>query len=264
MVEKKLVKRAVEGDRSAAAEIIGSVKDLVYNLSLKMLLFPEDAEDASQEILLKVLTRLSGFRFQSDLHTWVYRIAINTLLTYRGKLSKRFETGFDEYEQLIDSGQRDSSLEEQEARILAEEVRISCTHGLLLCLSPKSRAVFILSDILDFDSIEGSVIVGVSPTAFRKSLSRSRKKLRDFLERKCGLIDEKNPCRCSNKIDFLSENELTDPRKLRFSKHSGATIAAFRKIEKANRFAQIYRSVDPADYPGDAANELMHVLGIAR
>ena len=265
MVERKTIEAAVEGDRDSAGLIIEAIKDKIYNLSVKMLLFPEDAEDATQEILLKVLTRLSQFRFESSFETWVYRVSVNSLLTYRGKLSSKFETSFDEYEVLIDSGQTESVpfvTSEQEMSLLAEEVKVSCTHGLLLCLSPRSRAIYVLGEILEFDSKEGASLVGGTPEAFRKSLSRSKTKLKHFLSKKCGIVNQSNPCRCERKIDFLSKNELTDPRKFRFANQTKDSKALLEKISEAERLARIYRGVPEFEYPGKPLEKLLEILEV--
>lgn len=97
----KVVKAAKEGDKKALETIILEVKDLVYNLSLKMLLFPPDAEDATQEILVKVVTHLSTFRAESQFTTWVYRIATNYLLTTKGKHAEQYAMSFEEYHSTI-------------------------------------------------------------------------------------------------------------------------------------------------------------------
>jgi len=76
-----LVKRAIEGDKVALKGIIESIQDDVYYLALRMLANPEDAQDAAQEILIKVITNLSSFEFKSKFKTWVYRIAANYLIS---------------------------------------------------------------------------------------------------------------------------------------------------------------------------------------
>ena len=103
----QLVQAAKAGNKKALEAIILEVKDLVYNLALKMLLFPPDAEDASQEILVKVITHLSTFRGESQFSTWVYRIATNYLLTTKGKHVQQFSMSFEEYARQIDKGQTD-------------------------------------------------------------------------------------------------------------------------------------------------------------
>ena len=90
---------------------------------------------------------------------------------------------FKEYEKLIDTGQssRVSYTQNQgELRLLEEEVKVSCTHGLLLCLNESGRIVYILGEILEFNSKEGSEILNISPENFRKQLSRARKKNQGF------------------------------------------------------------------------------------
>ena len=103
---------------------------------------------------------------------------------------------FEDYADLIDSGQSNEirySKNQGELSLLEEEVKVSCTQGLLLCLNEVDRMVYILSDILEFNGVEGSEILGISAENYRQILSRSRKKIRSFLNNKCGLANPKNP-----------------------------------------------------------------------
>jgi len=77
---ESLVVRAKEGDQNSLEELVRNIQDLVYGLALRMLSHPADAEDATQEILVKVVTHLGSFRQESAFTTWVYRIASNHLL----------------------------------------------------------------------------------------------------------------------------------------------------------------------------------------
>ena len=70
-----LIDKAVEGDKKALETIISSVSDLVFNLSLRTLGTFHDAEDAAQDIFVKIITNLSSFRKESAFSTWVFRIA---------------------------------------------------------------------------------------------------------------------------------------------------------------------------------------------
>ena len=78
-----LVRRAREGDREALESLVSAIQDRVYGLALRMLWHPEDARDATQEILIRIVTRLSTFRGASKFSTWAYRVAANYLLTVR-------------------------------------------------------------------------------------------------------------------------------------------------------------------------------------
>lgn len=119
------VQKAQAGDPQALEAVVLHIKDLVYNLALRMLLFPEDAKDASQEIIIKVITHLSTFQAKSNFKTWVYRIAANYLLTIKGKKSTQFAMPFEDYEQLIDNGQSNQinyTDNAGEQRLLEEEL----------------------------------------------------------------------------------------------------------------------------------------------
>jgi RNA polymerase sigma factor (sigma-70 family) len=78
-----LVEQAKEGNREALEQVIETIQDRVYGLAIRMLSNPSDAEDATQEILIKVVTHLAEFRGESAFTSWVYRIACNHLLTTR-------------------------------------------------------------------------------------------------------------------------------------------------------------------------------------
>ena len=247
-----LVKKANEGDTKSLELIILEIKDFVYNLSLKMLLFPEDAKDATQEILIKVITHLGTFTYQSQFTTWVYRIATNYLITYKGKKSKDFARSFTAYEVLIDSGQSDRvnyAKNEGELSLLEEEVKVSCTQGLLLCLNTTDRLVYILAEILEFTSKEGADILQISSDNFRKKLSRSRQKIRSFLHKKCGLANPNNPCRCHKKIDFLTNQKVIDPKNLRFASFTKRSIDLVQQIGDLEKSVAIYRSTPTTPSP---------------
>ncbi|MDN5215228.1 RNA polymerase sigma factor [Fulvivirgaceae bacterium BMA12] len=258
-----LVDKANSGDRDALESVILEIKDMVYHLSLKMLLFADDAQDATQEILVRIITHLSTFKGESRFMTWVYRVATNYLLTVKGKKSHEVAMPFEAYADLIDTGQSDlvtHAKNEGELLLLEEEVKVSCTHGLLLCLNEMSRMVYILGEILEFNSVEGAEILEMTPENFRKQLSRSRVKIRHFLESKCGLVNPGNACRCKRKIDFLVEKQLINPGQLQFARHSNRSIDLIEKIDAVHRTVAIFRSVPVAKAPKHVMKQVRKVV----
>lgn len=246
----------------ALEKVILEIKDLVYNLSLKMLLFPEDAKDASQEILVKVITHLSTFKGDSQFTTWVYRVASNYLLTAKGRL-KRFTMSFEEYEGLIDSGHNSYSQYARNAgelSLLEEEVKVSCTHGLLMCLNETGRLVYILGEILEFTSQEGGAILNISADNFRQQLKRSREKIRGFLQNKCGLVNPENPCRCHKKIDHLIDKGLIESTQLRFASKGRRSIDLMEKMKALEKTAAIYRSTPGYMTPVDVIEKMKETI----
>ncbi len=254
------IDQALSGEKKALEKIVEEVKDLIYNLSLRMLLFPEDAEDATQEILIKIITHLSSFQRKSSFQTWVYRIASNYLITEKSK--RRYQAKritFDVYADQIDSGQSNKVLytnNQGEISLLEEEVKVSCSHGLLHCLNPTNRLIYILGDVLDLNSLEAAEVLDISPASFRKQLSRSRKKVRNFLTVKCGLVNADNPCRCYKKIDFLIDQEMIHPKALRFAHHTNRSIDLINKIDSLDKTLSLFRSVPLLEAPKDLLKEV--------
>src|SRR5579862_7585901 len=83
--DQKLVLRARSGDRKALEELVRRHQAWIYNIAVRMLYHPQDAEDATQEILIKVLTRLSSFEGRSSFRTWLYRIVVNHVLNHEAR-----------------------------------------------------------------------------------------------------------------------------------------------------------------------------------
>jgi len=260
---EKLVQCAISGDKQALEQVILEIKDLVYNLSLKMLLFPEDAQDASQEILVRIITHLSSFQGKSQFKTWVYRVASNYLLTTKGKNAQPFAMSFDDYAVLVDSGQVINPAYDYnsgEIKLLEDEVKISCTQGLLLCLNESHRLVYILGEILEFDSREGAQILDMSRENYRQQLSRARTKIRNFLQQKCGLVNPKNPCRCHKKIDFLSQQGLLQPLHFRFTQKGNRSIDLFEKLGHLEKSVAIYRSTPHYQSPDQIVQKIKGLI----
>lgn len=78
--DRGLVERAQALDRQALEELVGRHQAWIYNIAIRMLFHPQDAEDATQEILIKAVTRLASFQGRSSFQTWLYRIALNHVL----------------------------------------------------------------------------------------------------------------------------------------------------------------------------------------
>jgi Sigma-70, region 4 len=116
-------------------------------------------------------------------------------------------------------GEVDPTLEEAEYRLLSEEVRISCTYGMLLCLPRSQRAAYLLADVLGLTDGEGAEILDCSREAFRQRVSRARRTLRFVIENRCGLVDAANPCRCGRQIASGEAAAVIDRHRLPLAGH---------------------------------------------
>ena len=215
---KDLVTRAVNGDSEALEALLAEVNDFIFNLSLRMLGTIADAQDASQEILIKVMTSLSSFRQKSSFKTWVYRIASNYLVDYKKNMFSQYPLDFSYYaNDLRVEGitQMEDPFETEERKLMAEELKLSCTNVMLQCLTPLNRCVFILGTMFGLDSRTAGELLGISSESYRQRLSRSRKRMRDFLGENCGLAG--GFCRCQRRIDYAIDHSRLDPDNLEYS-----------------------------------------------
>ncbi len=213
-----LIDQATAGDKQALETLLGGVQDLVFNLSLRMLGTLPDAEDASQDILLKVMTHLSSFKKESSFSTWVFAIAVNHLKTYKKHMFAKYPLTFDYYgDDILHANLEEvpDLTQDVEKAVLAEELKLSCTNVMLQCLDTESRCVFILGTMFHVDSRIAGDILGITPEAYRKRLSRARKKMADFLQEYCGEYGG-GTCRCENRVNYAIQNHRIQPSGLNF------------------------------------------------
>jgi RNA polymerase sigma factor (sigma-70 family) len=214
-----LVAESLKGSKKSLENLIAKHQTFVYNIVWKMVLNPQDAEDITQDILIKVITKLSQFNNKSQFRTWLYRIVVNHILNCK-KQRREFEfTDFETVGNVIDQ-LPDNELSENEQLQLAdttEDVRISCTAGMLLCLDREQRITFILGAIFNIDHNLGAAILDITPDNFRQKLSRARKDLHSFMDNKCGLVNKANPCRCPKKTKSFIALGWAFPDNLQFN-----------------------------------------------
>ena len=211
------VRAAQAGDAAALEQLVLSVRDRVYRLSLRMTARPPDAEDATQEILIRVITRLSTFRGEAAFSTWVHRIAVNYLLDRSKNTVERLEMTFDAFAADLLDGLASSPSAAPDAAILEREVQLACTHAMLTCLDREHRIAYILGEIFEVDSDEGGYICEVPAATYRKRLSRARTRVREFLSTNCGLVSPNAPCHCSKRVDVAVQLGRVDPQRLEFT-----------------------------------------------
>ena len=220
--DRELVQLAKGGSRTALEELVVRHQAWIYNLALRMTHHPEDAKDATQEVLIKLFTRLATFDGRSSLRTWLYRIVVNHLLNMKRSRAESREITFAEYGQALDDTP-DAELPDPHAvpadvQLLVAEARIGCTSGMLLCLDRGQRLIFILGSIFGVSDTVGAELLELSRDNFRQKLARARRDLQNFMQDKCGLINTANPCRCAKKArGFITAGHI-DPNNLRFAR----------------------------------------------
>lgn len=199
-IEPHVIDRARDGDAAALKTLVTGVQDRVHRLAMRMLPIPEAAEDATQEILILVITRLSTFEGRSKFDTWVYRIAMNYLLTAKKQIAREPRLTFDWFAEDLEAGLVDDAQPSAEDRVMLNDLRIRCTMAMLVCLNRDLRAAYVLGEILEFDQAEASEILEIRRDLYRKRLSRARAEVQAFTARSCGLANAEARCLCPRRL----------------------------------------------------------------
>jgi RNA polymerase sigma factor (sigma-70 family) len=259
MVERsleELARRAAEGDSAALSRLVEEVQHPVYRLALRFLGHPEDAKDASQEILVRLITNLGSFEGRSQFMTWAYTVAVRQLMRTRKRLIESSVKRPDAFAEFLDRGlaERDFTAEEAEYRLLCAEIRMSCTYGMLLCLSRPLRASYILGDAMGMPGTVAAEICEISRAAHRQRLARARRTIRQIIAHRCGLVDAANPCRCGRQIESSLAAGILDRDRLAFARHpredagpieTGTIERAAEQLDLVLAMGEVYRS-DPS------------------
>jgi RNA polymerase sigma factor (sigma-70 family) len=215
------VRQAQEGSRGALERLVTRHQAWIYNIVLRMVYLPEDAEDATQEILVKLITKLSTFAGRSSFRTWLYRIVVNHVLNMKRGRADQVGWTFARYAASLDATPDmelpDPKQVPADVQLLVDEARIGCTTGMLLCLDREQRLVYILGEIFGVTDKVGGEMLEVTRESFRQKLGRARRDLHSFLQGKCGLVDPANPCRCAKKTQGFMKAGYVDPNKLLFA-----------------------------------------------
>ena len=236
--ERDLVTRAQTGrDRAATEALLAKAGELVYKLAIRMLGDPADAEDASQEILMRIHGALPSFRGESAFRTWAYRIASNYLLTARKRRAEEAAKTFDQMSEFLDAGIA-SDVQPLEDQVLVTEAKLTCNATMLLCLDRDHRLAFILGEILDLASEEGAEILEISSDAFRKRLSRARDRMNEFVQGRCGIVNPAHPCRCAK--EAAHARSLGGLTQLRWANQP--TLPSVEQIDGLRSAVELFRS----------------------
>lgn len=217
--DEQLVAGINTGDRAALERLILRHQAWIFNIALKMVLNRADAEDITQEVLIKIITRLSTFQGQSSLRTWLYRIVANHVLNMKKSPAEYNVTTFAAFATDLD---RSPEMEIPDRRgwpeqnTLVQEAKVGCMSAMLLCLDREQRLIYILGEILNVNDRIGAEVCELTRGNFRQKLARAREQLYQFMHSKCGLVNQNNPCRCAKKTAAFILRGWVNPEKLEF------------------------------------------------
>ena len=266
---EQLVTKARNGDEKALSALISKIEAPVYQMAVRMLGHPSDAEDATQEILIKVMTNLASFRQKSSFKTWVYKISVNHLLNIKRTWADRLNISFQSWEEYIYADKGDiniNSFSDAEKDLIINEVRSGCLQGMLLCLKKDIRIAFLLGEVFELSSREGARILEITPETFRKRLSRGREKIKAFMIKNCGLVKESNPCICQEQAERDINMGLIDPIKLDFAgknnqrKNLLDISKALKECDEMEKIIALFRTYPRFSSPKSFTEIIQHLI----
>ncbi len=260
---EELARHALAGERNAVAAIVRELRRPIYALSLRMLWHPQDAEDATQEILVRIITRLSQFDHRSRLTTWSYRVAANYLLDVKKSCVEREKLAFDSFSQALLDGLSDDGPADSERSLLTEEVKVGCTLAMLQCLDRPHRMAYVLGEIFDLPAPEAAEAMGLEPAAFRKRLQRAREVIETFTREHCGLVSDEAACRCHRRVTAAVSLGRVQPGLPLHAEQPASFLdarALITRVEAAERVVELHRTTHPRGPSTDIARLVMNML----
>ncbi len=174
-LDAELVARMQAGDMEAFEELHRQHARRLYNLAYRMLGDAADAEDMLQEVFLQAFRKLSGFRGESALGTWLYRLGMNLCLDRVRSRAAR-------------DGRQTDSLDAEDVPPMADasakgELVVSRLdlERAIATLPAGCRAAFLLHDVEGFDHREVGEMLGISEGTSKSQVHKARLRLRGWL-----------------------------------------------------------------------------------
>jgi len=260
-------RHAIDGDRDALDRLVRALQGDIYGLALRMLCNREDAEDATQEILVRIVTRLSQFDFRSKLKTWAYRVAVNYILDVKKSPVERLHLSFEGFAEDLTQGVSLEAPAETEHSLLIEEVKVGCTFGMLQCLDRSHRLAYVLGEIMELPGPEAAEALDISPDLFRKRLQHARSAILAFTRTYCGLASDTAACRCNRQIPSALRVGKVRPDSCNFAATESSfaqTRAMIRQVDEARWALEVHRTSHPRASSVDFARRLIDALDARR
>lgn len=175
-VNGDVVGRARDGDHDAFGEIVETYRDRLFGLAIGILRDRSAAEDVVQETFIKAFKNLKGFRGDSSIYTWLYRIAVNTAHNHLRRASRRVEVDFDDVAPIIEA--RGQNPAESTANA---ELGVAID-GAIQNLPPRQREVFMLHYFERMTHREIAEVLGVTEGAVKANFFHAVQKLKGALK----------------------------------------------------------------------------------
>jgi RNA polymerase sigma-70 factor, ECF subfamily len=171
----QILKRAIAGDWCAFEQVMLQYERRVLLTAYRLLGRLEDAQDASQEVFLRLFRYLHRLDADRDVLPWLYRMTVNVCHDFYRKQSRRTELDAEAMHRKPGFADPDVDFERSDQRRILEQA--------LAMLPQKERAAIVLRDIEGLSTAEVARILGSSEGTVRSQVSMARVKIKKFVDR---------------------------------------------------------------------------------
>lgn len=264
---KNIIGSALSGNQASLTKLINLVSDKIFNIALYFHGEYSLAQDASQDILIQVIQKLNTLKNPDKFENWAYTIASNKLRNtlrdskrFKGLSFEAMEADSKSHLELSDTQNEDI----ENIKELAYELKISCTIAMLMCLEKEDRMIFLFSSLLNLKSNVASEILGLSPDLFRKRLSRAKKKLMNFIDENCGLVNPDNPCKCKQRVNYaLLQGRISPNQKyyssVDFVENETSLSKKILEMEELEDMGTIFKNNPSYKMPSEILNKVIEI-----
>jgi len=194
--ESQLVDAAQAGDRKALGQLLQTYQKRIYHLCLRMLSNPDDAADVTQDVLVRAIQHIGGFRQGSKFSTWLYRIAMNTSISHLRRSRVRSALSLESTYSGADDGAQplkakmESNREPGPDESVETEEQVQQLLRAMDALDLQLRSVILLRDLEEMDYQQIADVLNIPLGTVKSRLFRARLALRQLMEGRMVLKSE--------------------------------------------------------------------------
>lgn len=211
-------------------EMVREYGPLITSICRRLIQEPETARDAAQEVWVQVIKSMPSFKGDSKLSTWIYTIAYRVAKDYSIRervYSIRF---LREYFHRDEGTSYQGDSQEPEKAYWVKEMCDRCLTGILHCLEPETRIIHVFKEIAGLSYSEIADIVEKDETTVRQIVSRTRRKLANFMNDQCMLYNPNGKCRCRMKGHITNTGLAEEYRKIKDVLNQVSVFQRFEKV----------------------------------
>lgn len=182
MGEQELIQQLKQGDEKAFKVLVTSWQDLVFNTALGLVQNELDAEDVAQEVFVKAFESIQGFKGESKLSTWLYRITVTKSLDYLRSRKRKKRFAFVQSLFGVNNEVLVQAPDFVHPGVLSEKKQLAAAlFKALDTLPDQQKAAFVLTRIEGLNHAEASEALGTTIPAIESLLQRAKQNLKKKL-----------------------------------------------------------------------------------